>query len=139
MKESFDQQAAQSPSPSTGSRQTAHRRGKARSSAARSTARALSAAFASRAVETGAGISPAAFPITPRYLWRGNCHRLRVDPPLAAALASLEVMAEPPPPPSPLIFDRRLLHARRRRAASLGPATSCSIVSPATSPTGWPR
>jgi SAM-dependent methyltransferase len=54
---------------------------------------------------------------------RGNCHRLRVDPPLAAALASLEVMAAPPTPPSPLIFDRRLLRARRRRAASLGPAT----------------
>src|SRR6478672_1065026 len=48
MKESFDQQAGQSPSPSTGSRQTAHKRGKARSSAARSTARVVSAARLSR-------------------------------------------------------------------------------------------
>src|SRR6476660_3137003 len=54
---------------------------------------------------------------------RGNCHRIHVDPPLAAALASLGLMAEPPTLPSPLIFDRRLLHARRWRAASLGPAT----------------
>jgi hypothetical protein len=67
MKESFDQQAAHSPSPSTGSRQTAHSRGKATSSAARTTARTVSATLASRAAEADAGISPAAFTMPTRY------------------------------------------------------------------------
>ena len=48
MKESFDQQARQSPSPSTGSRHTAQSRGKARSSAARNSALAVSPARLSR-------------------------------------------------------------------------------------------
>src|SRR5947208_3217944 len=61
MKESFDQQGAQSPSPSTGSRQTAHRRGKAISRAARSSARTLSAAFA-RVGSVGTIVAAAAFP-----------------------------------------------------------------------------
>ena len=63
MKESFDQQAGQSPSPSTGSRQTAHNRGKARSSAARSTARAVSAARLSR----GSAAMLTGSPILERY------------------------------------------------------------------------
>src|SRR5208282_381284 len=67
MKESFDQHDGQSPWPSTGSRQAAHSRGKARSSAARSIARTAPAPRFSRVVEAMPANSLNMSAMTPRY------------------------------------------------------------------------
>src|ERR1700678_1378049 len=67
MKESFDQQVGQRPWPSTGARQAAHSRGRARSSAERRIARVAYAARLRRGAEVTLAKSAVLSPIAPPY------------------------------------------------------------------------
>ncbi len=109
MKESFDQQAAHRPRPSTGSRHAGQIGGKARSSVARASQDAASAArlMGSDARRRCHGVTS---------VRRGDCHRQWNAMPAGNVRQSF--MAE-----SPLIFDRALIRRRRRRAAQFGAAT----------------
>src|ERR1700730_6080846 len=107
MNESFDQQAAHKPAPSTGSRQAAHSCGSATSTTSPSVARSAAATRAQRLPGgSAASISPCmSATVAPPA---GNDDKDRAD----------GLIREMSPPPS--ISDRRLLRARRARAALLG-------------------
>ena len=112
MKASLDQQAGQMPSLPTGSRQAAHRRGSATSTARPSAARNTPASRVSRPARACVmTVSPS---IPKRYRsWAAPSMYLNVS----GGLNRNRAMAQ-----SPVLFDRALLRRRRRRAAALGPS-----------------
>src|SRR5262249_23252318 len=126
MNESFDQQAAHRPAPSTGSRQAAHSCGSATSTTSRSVARAAAATRAQRrAGDSAASISPCmgrtVAPSAARL--NGGCGVIGRSPAARSGDKARPGRHIPGMPPAPPIFDRRLLRARGARAAKLGAST----------------
>src|SRR5260370_10171641 len=122
MNDSFDQHSAQTPSPSTGSRQATHSVGNAVSRARRP--------VCAHAPRTGCS-APRKWPEMERggdasasmggRLAPGSVglkHRIARD-----GVASVPTGMAQDPTAAPILFDRTLLRARQERARHLGPAT----------------